>query len=112
MDSTETTVESCNKISTDNKYIPSSCDSTNNNASSSTTINTPPSNNKRSKTSTRSSTNKIDEKKMKTKIRRLYDIANVLTSLNLIEKVQVSDSRKPSFRWIGISPKDLLNNSY
>lgn len=39
-------------------------------------------------------------KLLKTKVRRLYDIANVLSSLNLIEKVQ-TQSRKPSFRWTG-----------
>ena len=41
-----------------------------------------------------------DAAKLKTKVRRLYDIANVLVSLQLIEKVHV-DSRKPVFRWIG-----------
>nr|XP_023692573.1 transcription factor E2F7-like isoform X1 [Paramormyrops kingsleyae] len=41
--------------------------------------------------------------KYKTKVRRLYDIANVLTSLGLIEKVQVKEERgkKPAFRWTG-----------
>ncbi|XP_067246920.1 transcription factor E2F7 [Chanodichthys erythropterus] len=41
--------------------------------------------------------------KYKTKVRRLYDIANVLTSLNLIKKLQVREekSRKPVFKWIG-----------
>jgi hypothetical protein len=41
-----------------------------------------------------------DAAKLKTKVRRLYDIANVLVSLQLIEKVHV-DSRKPAFRWLG-----------
>lgn len=36
-----------------------------------------------------------------TQVRRLYDIANVLSSLRLIEKTHVSDSRKPAFRWLG-----------
>lgn len=40
-------------------------------------------------------------------MRRLYDIANVLSSLRLIEKTHVSDSRKPAFRWLG-SEKLLL----
>ena len=31
----------------------------------------------------------VDDKGMKTKVRRLYDIAYVLTSLKLIEKIQV-----------------------
>ncbi|KAK8954083.1 E2F transcription factor-like E2FE [Platanthera zijinensis] len=35
------------------------------------------------------------------KVRRLYDIANVLSSLNLIEKTHQSDTRKPAFRWLG-----------
>uniref|UniRef100_A0AAV1UTR0 E2F/DP family winged-helix DNA-binding domain-containing protein n=1 Tax=Peronospora matthiolae TaxID=2874970 RepID=A0AAV1UTR0_9STRA len=36
---------------------------------------------------------------LKTKIRRLYDVANVLVSVGLIEKLQLSNSRKPVFRW-------------
>eukprot|EP00063_Salmo_salar_P089292 XP_014064127.1 PREDICTED: transcription factor E2F7-like [Salmo salar] len=41
--------------------------------------------------------------KYKTKVRRLYDIANVLTSLGLIKKVHVREERgrKPAFKWIG-----------
>lgn len=37
------------------------------------------------------------------KIRRLYDIANILTSLNLIRKVHVTEirGRKPAFKYIG-----------
>lgn len=37
------------------------------------------------------------------KVRRLYDIANVLTSLSLIAKVHVREERgrKPAFKWIG-----------
>ncbi|KAE8615694.1 hypothetical protein XENTR_v10008587 [Xenopus tropicalis] len=44
-----------------------------------------------------------DHSKFKTKVRRLYDIANVLTSLGLIKKVHVTDERgrKPAFKWIG-----------
>jgi len=42
------------------------------------------------------------EQKLKTKIRRLYDIANVLSSLGLIEKCQAINSKKPAFKWIGI----------
>ncbi|CAB1346235.1 unnamed protein product [Coregonus sp. 'balchen'] len=36
-------------------------------------------------------------------VRRLYDIANVLTSLGLIKKVHVREERgrKPAFKWIG-----------
>ncbi|XP_041452552.1 uncharacterized protein LOC121405700 [Lytechinus variegatus] len=44
--------------------------------------------------------------KFKTKVRRLYDIANILTSLKLIDKIHLSEgrSRKPAFRWIGPDP--------
>lgn len=37
------------------------------------------------------------------KVRRLYDIANVLRSLKLIEKVHVTAERgrKPAFEWVG-----------
>ncbi|KAM5172836.1 transcription factor E2F7 [Mantella aurantiaca] len=44
-----------------------------------------------------------DHSKFKTKVRRLYDIANVLTSLELIKKVHVTEERgrKPAFKWIG-----------
>jgi hypothetical protein len=43
-----------------------------------------------------------DVNKLKTKVRRLYDIANILSSLRLLEKTQLPDSRKPAFRWLGI----------
>ncbi|XP_069824145.1 transcription factor E2F8 isoform X2 [Dendropsophus ebraccatus] len=45
----------------------------------------------------------LDKSKLKTKIRRLYDIANVLSSLNLIKKVHVTEERgrKPAFQWTG-----------
>ncbi|NXP24782.1 E2F7 factor, partial [Scytalopus superciliaris] len=45
----------------------------------------------------------VDHSKFKTKVRRLYDIANVLTSLDLIKKVHVTEERgrKPAFKWIG-----------
>ena len=43
------------------------------------------------------------EGKHKTKVRRLYDIANVLCSLRLIEKMVLSNQvgRKPAFVWTG-----------
>lgn len=44
---------------------------------------------------------------MRTKVRRLYDIANVLTSMNLIEKTHTTDTRKPAFRWLGLKGKTL-----
>ena len=43
----------------------------------------------------------VDDKQLKTKVRRLYDIANVLASLRLVEKTQQPDTRKPAFRWKG-----------
>ncbi|XP_041833979.1 transcription factor E2F7 isoform X2 [Melanotaenia boesemani] len=48
--------------------------------------------------------------KYKTKVRRLYDIANVLTSLGLIKKVHVREERgrKPAFKWLG--PVDFSNS--
>ncbi|XP_045681397.1 transcription factor E2F8 [Phyllostomus hastatus] len=50
----------------------------------------------------------LDKSKFKTKIRRLYDIANVLSSLDLIKKVHINEERgrKPAFKWTGpdISP--------
>ncbi|KAG4929963.1 hypothetical protein JHK82_047032 [Glycine max] len=42
---------------------------------------------------------------MRTKVRRLYDIANVLSSMNLIEKTHTMDTRKPAFRWLGSEGK-------
>ncbi|XP_059209483.1 transcription factor E2F8 isoform X2 [Centropristis striata] len=56
-----------------------------------------------------------DKNKFKTKVRRLYDIANVLRSLKLIEKVHVTEERgkKPAFEWVGPEEfpqvKDLEN---
>lgn len=49
----------------------------------------------------------LDKNKFKTKVRRLYDIANVLRSLKLIEKVHVTEERgrKPAFEWVG--PEDF-----
>ncbi|CAD6339669.1 unnamed protein product [Miscanthus lutarioriparius] len=50
------------------------------------------------------------ESNMRTKVRRLYDIANVLSSLNLIEKTQQTDTRKPAFRWLGQAKRKQENN--
>ncbi|XP_071112749.1 transcription factor E2F8-like isoform X1 [Haliotis cracherodii] len=46
---------------------------------------------------------RTESAKFKTKIRRLYDIANILTSLDLIRKVHVTEirGRKPAFKYIG-----------
>jgi len=41
---------------------------------------------------------------MKTKVRRLYDICNVLTSLKMIEKVKLAATCKPAFKWLGVTP--------
>ncbi|RLN13043.1 E2F transcription factor-like E2FE [Panicum miliaceum] len=49
------------------------------------------------------------ESNMRTKVRRLYDIANVLSSLNLIEKTQQADTRKPAFRWLGQAKRKQEN---
>lgn len=53
----------------------------------------------------------LDEKKQKTKVRRLYDIANIFCSLNLIEKVSVFEpkGRKSGFRWIGMDLSEYLS---
>ncbi|KAI4351528.1 hypothetical protein L6164_005888 [Bauhinia variegata] len=36
-----------------------------------------------------------------TKVRRLYDIANVLSAINLIEKTNHPENRKTAYRWLG-----------
>uniref|UniRef100_A0A4W3JRK2 Transcription factor E2F8 n=1 Tax=Callorhinchus milii TaxID=7868 RepID=A0A4W3JRK2_CALMI len=58
----------------------------------------------------------LDHNKFKTKIRRLYDIANVLTSLELIKKVHVAEERgrKPAFKWIGpeVSPSPKISREF
>ncbi|XP_016382787.1 transcription factor E2F8-like isoform X2 [Sinocyclocheilus rhinocerous] len=53
-----------------------------------------------------------DKNKFKTKIRRLYDIANVLSSLELIKKVHVTEDRgrKPAFKWTGPENLPSLKN--
>lgn len=50
----------------------------------------------------RISDGQIEDSKLKTKVRRLYDIANVLAALNLIKKSSL-DTRKPAFEWVGES---------
>uniref|UniRef100_A0A7S3E799 E2F/DP family winged-helix DNA-binding domain-containing protein n=3 Tax=Rhodosorus marinus TaxID=101924 RepID=A0A7S3E799_9RHOD len=50
-------------------------------------------------------TNPYDEQqagRMKSKIRRLYDIANILCSLELLRKTHTADG-KPAFKWVGPS---------
>ena len=48
---------------------------------------------------------------LKTKIRRLYDIANVFLSVGLLEKVDSADSsRRPNFSWCyRSSPRDIYD---
>lgn len=48
-------------------------------------------------------------KTLKTKVRRLYDIANILCSINLIEKVHTR-KRKPAFRWLGPEQAKFFTN--
>ncbi|CAH1413056.1 unnamed protein product [Lactuca virosa] len=43
-----------------------------------------------------------DPTAMRTKVRRLYDIANVFSSMGLLEKMRHPESGKPSFRWLGL----------
>ncbi|KAG2273383.1 hypothetical protein Bca52824_067938 [Brassica carinata] len=42
-----------------------------------------------------------DSMHMRTKVRRLYDIANVLSSMELIEKTHIPGTRKPAYKWLG-----------
>eukprot|EP00105_Crassostrea_gigas_P018108 XP_011436117.1 PREDICTED: transcription factor E2F8 isoform X2 [Crassostrea gigas] len=46
---------------------------------------------------------RTENAKFKTKIRRLYDIANILATLNLIRKIRITDirDRKPTYQYIG-----------
>ena len=50
-----------------------------------------------------------DNSQMKTKVRRLYDIANVLCTLDIIYKVQLENKRKPVFAWKG-AVSDVYTN--
>ncbi|GFP95202.1 e2f transcription factor-like e2ff [Phtheirospermum japonicum] len=43
-----------------------------------------------------------DQTAMRTKVRRLYDIANVFTSMGFLEKTRDPGTGKPAFRWIGM----------
>ena len=53
-------------------------------------------------------------KAMKTKVRRMYDIANVLTSIGILSKENVGSTslqNKPGFRWVyHVLPSDLGNH--
>lgn len=57
------------------------------------------------------SSNATAQKAMKTKVRRMYDIANVLQALGIIEKYNVgstSHENKPSLRWVFfLSPEEI-----
>ncbi|KAL3526006.1 hypothetical protein ACH5RR_014378 [Cinchona calisaya] len=48
-----------------------------------------------------------DPTAMRSKVRRLYDIANVFSSMSLIEKMRHPESGKPAFRWIGVQGQPL-----
>ena len=54
------------------------------------------------KASKKADKDKESKQKPKTKVRRLYDIANILQSIGLIKKCQAEDSKKPAFKWIGL----------
>ncbi|RWR77557.1 E2F transcription factor-like protein E2FE isoform X5 [Cinnamomum micranthum f. kanehirae] len=41
------------------------------------------------------------------KVKRLYDIANVLASMNLIEKTYQTGSRKPVYKWLGFKGRSV-----
>ncbi|KAL2240474.1 UNVERIFIED_CONTAM: E2F transcription factor-like E2FE [Sesamum indicum] len=45
------------------------------------------------------------------KVRRLYDIANVFSSMELIEKIRDPQSGKPAFRWIGMERTSKYGSS-
>jgi hypothetical protein len=47
------------------------------------------------------------------KVRRLYDIANILSSLELIQKVHIRGAigKKPGFKWIGVDIDSLVENA-
>ncbi|KAL0450618.1 UNVERIFIED_CONTAM: E2F transcription factor-like E2FE [Sesamum latifolium] len=45
------------------------------------------------------------------KVRRLYDIANVFSSIELIEKIRDPQSGKPAFRWIGMERTSKYGSS-
>ena len=45
---------------------------------------------------------------MKTKVRRLYDICNVLSSLKMLVKVRLPDTSKPAFRWLGVTKETYV----
>jgi len=46
-------------------------------------------------------THVLERHKLKTKIRRLYDIANVFLALGIIKKAYMPN-RKPAFEWMGV----------
>lgn len=57
----------------------------------------------------------LPEAIMKTRIRRLYDIANILQSLKLIQKVQITEAnggKKPAFQYIGPDVETIGKPSY
>lgn len=51
-----------------------------------------------------------DPSMTRSKVRRLYDIANVLASMKFIEKTHHPETRKPAFRWLGIAGKSEISS--
>eukprot|EP01028_Stygiella_incarcerata_P009800 TRINITY_DN477_c0_g1_i1.p1 TRINITY_DN477_c0_g1~~TRINITY_DN477_c0_g1_i1.p1 ORF type:complete len:781 (+),score=217.45 TRINITY_DN477_c0_g1_i1:3391-5733(+) len=49
-----------------------------------------------------------DPRRLKTKVRRLYDIANVLSAMDLIQKRPLRETRKPAFQWFGLRDGNVL----
>ena len=83
---------------------------------------TPPSTGKRTKQEEEAEAKRVAAsaaRGLKTKIRRLYDIANVMVSIGVIDKINSGNmnnclKNRPSFRWVySLSPQDIrdLNKS-
>ena len=49
-----------------------------------------------------------EENKIKTKIRRLYDIANVFKSIGIIKKTHIDAKNKPGFEYLGYQGLDTF----
>ncbi|KAL9279504.1 E2F transcription factor-like E2FD [Arabidopsis thaliana] len=54
--------------------------------------------------------NESQDMNMRKKVRRLYDIANVFSSMKLIEKTHVPETKKPAYRWLG--SKTIFENRF
>ncbi|WOH04705.1 hypothetical protein DCAR_0624117 [Daucus carota subsp. sativus] len=49
-----------------------------------------------------------DPSLIQTKVKRLYDIANVLASMNIIQKTYQPETKRFVFRWIGLREEDEM----